>query len=217
MPSVEPRLPAWWLEQALAAEGGTGPAPVLAGEATADVAIVGGGYTGLWTALALRERDPEVRVTLLEAEICGAGPSGRNGGFLHGYWASLASVRSVLGDDDAVTLARAAEAIVPGVRAFSEQRGEDVRLREAGMLMVSAAPAQDAAVDARCRGRGGRRASRRGRPAVTRRGGGPLRVAGVPPRRLLPRRRDRRAGAPRACTAAGGASTRVSRCTSARL
>jgi glycine/D-amino acid oxidase-like deaminating enzyme len=146
-PSVAPRLPAWWLEQALAAEDGASPMAPLAGEQTADVAIVGGGYTGLWTALALRERDPGRRVTLLEAEISGAGPSGRNGGFLHGYWASLASTRGVLGDEEAVRLARAAEAIVPGVRAFAEGRGEDIRLREAGMLMVSAAPAQDAAVD----------------------------------------------------------------------
>jgi glycine/D-amino acid oxidase-like deaminating enzyme len=147
VPSVEPRPSAWWLEQALAAEDGTQPAPALAGETTADVAIVGGGYTGLWTALALHEHDPDLRVTLLESDICGAGPSGRNGGFLHGYWASLASTRAVLGDDDAMRLARAAEAIVPGVRAFAEQRGEDVRLREAGMMMVSASPAQDAAVD----------------------------------------------------------------------
>ncbi len=57
-PSVEPRLPSWWLEDALAREGDAAPAPALAGDATADVAIVGGGYTGLWTALALRERDP---------------------------------------------------------------------------------------------------------------------------------------------------------------
>lgn len=146
-PTVEPRLPAWWLEQALAAEGDADPAPPLAGQQTADVAIVGGGFTGLWTALTLRERDPSLRVTLLEAEICGAGPSGRNGGFVHGYWGSLPSTRGVLGDEDAVRLARAAEAIVPGVRAFAEGRHEDVGLREAGMLMVSAAPAQDAAVD----------------------------------------------------------------------
>ena len=106
---VEPRPSAWWLEQALAAEGGTEPAPALAGDTTTDVAIVGGGYTGLWTALALHEQDPDLRVTLLESDICGAGPSGRNGGFLHGYWASLASARAVLGDDDAMRLARAAE------------------------------------------------------------------------------------------------------------
>ncbi|HTZ06249.1 MAG TPA: FAD-dependent oxidoreductase, partial [Gaiellaceae bacterium] len=142
----EPRLPAWWLEQALATEDGQPPAPSLTEEVEADVAVVGGGYTGLWTALALRERAPELRVVLLEAEICGAGPSGRNGGFIHGYWASLASARAVLGDVDAVRLAVAGEQIVPGVRAFAESRGEDVWLREGGMLMVSAAPAQDEAV-----------------------------------------------------------------------
>ena len=116
------------------------------GDLDVDVAIVGGGYTGLWTALALRERAPELRVALLEAEICGAGPSGRNGGFIHGYWASLASLRGLLGDAGALQLAEAAEQIVPGVRAFAESRGEDVWLREGGMLMVSAAPAQDGAI-----------------------------------------------------------------------
>ena len=143
--TVGPALPAWWLEQALAAEEPR-PAPPLAGDLDVDVAIVGGGYTGLWTALALRERAPELRVALLEAEICGAGPSGRNGGFIHGYWASLASLRGLLGDAGALQLAEAAEQIVPGVRAFAESRGEDVWLREGGMLMVSAAPAQDGAI-----------------------------------------------------------------------
>jgi len=143
--TIRPALPAWWLEQALAAEEPR-PAPALSGDLDVDVAIVGGGYTGLWTALALRERAPELRVALLEAEICGAGPSGRNGGFIHGYWASLASLRGLLGDAGALQLAEAAEQIVPGVRAFAESRGEDVWLREGGMLMVSAAPAQDGAI-----------------------------------------------------------------------
>jgi glycine/D-amino acid oxidase-like deaminating enzyme len=145
--TVEPRLESWWLEEALAAEGNPSPAPVLSADATADVAIVGGGYTGLWTALALRERAPELRVTLLEAEICGNGPSGRNGGFVHGYWAVLASLLPLLGEERALELARAGERIVPGIRAWAEARGEDVWLREAGMLEVSAAPAQDSAVE----------------------------------------------------------------------
>ena len=145
--TVEPRLPSWWLEQALAAEGNPSPAPALSADATADVAIVGGGYTGLWTALALRERAPELRVTLLEAEICGDGPSGRNGGFVHGYWAVLASLLPLLGEEQALELAHAGERIVPGIRAWAESRGEDVWLREAGMLEVSAAPAQDSAVE----------------------------------------------------------------------
>jgi len=145
--SVEPRLPSWWLEDALTREGNPAPAAALAGDATADVAIVGGGYTGLWTALALRERAPELRVALLEAEICGHGPSGRNGGFCHGYWAGLPSVVAVLGEEAALALMRAGERIVPGVREWAAARGEDVWLREGGMLMVSAAPAQDRAVE----------------------------------------------------------------------
>jgi glycine/D-amino acid oxidase-like deaminating enzyme len=146
LPSVEPRLPSWWLEDALAREGNPAPAPALVRNATADVAIVGGGYTGLWTALALRERAPELSVTLVEAEICGHGPSGRNGGFVHGYWASLPGVLRVLGEERALELARAGEQIIPGIRAWAEVRGEDVWLVEAGMLEVSAAPAQDGAV-----------------------------------------------------------------------
>ncbi len=143
MTSVEPRLPAWWLEDALAAEGDEPPATALQGDATADVAVVGGGYTGLWTALALRERDPGLRVTLVEAEVCGAGPSGRNGGFIHGYWSALASLLPVLGDEESLRLCRAGEKIVPAVSAL----GVDVWLREGGRLNVSAAPAQDAAIE----------------------------------------------------------------------
>ncbi|HZS23637.1 MAG TPA: FAD-dependent oxidoreductase [Gaiellaceae bacterium] len=141
---VEPRLPAWWLEDALAAEVDAPAAPPLRGEARADVAVVGGGYTGLWTALALRERSPQLRVVLVEAEICGAGPSGRNGGFMHGYWASLASLLPVVGAEAAVALCRAGERVVPDVR---RRFGDAVWLREGGMLLVSAAPGQDAAVE----------------------------------------------------------------------
>ncbi|HSB37888.1 MAG TPA: FAD-dependent oxidoreductase [Gaiellaceae bacterium] len=109
--------------------------------------MVGGGYTGLWTALALKEREPGLDVVVLEADECGRGPSGRNGGFLHGYWSHLPRLRERFGDAGAVDVARASEAIVPGVRAFCEREGADVWLREGGILRVSAAPAQDGAVD----------------------------------------------------------------------
>ncbi|HEY6607016.1 MAG TPA: FAD-dependent oxidoreductase [Gaiellaceae bacterium] len=108
--------------------------------------MVGGGYTGLWTALALKEREPSSRVVLVEAETCGAGPSGRNGGFVHGYWASLAETVGTLGRERALELARLGERIVPAVRVLAESRGADVWLREAGMLMVSTTPTQDEAV-----------------------------------------------------------------------
>jgi glycine/D-amino acid oxidase-like deaminating enzyme len=136
--AVAPQLPPWWLDEAGADE----PAPPLEDDLRADVCIVGGGFTGLWTALAVREREPSAHVVLLEADRCGSGPSGRNGGFVHGYWAGLAGARSTLGVDDAVALARAGERILPAVRAL----GADVWLREAGMLMVSTTPEQDRAV-----------------------------------------------------------------------
>ena len=145
--SVRPALPAWWLDEALAWEGEAPDAPPLRGELDVDVAIVGGGYTGLWTALALRELEPSVRVAVLEAERCGEGPSGRNGGFLHGYWSSLARLRETFGDAGALAVARAASGCIAGVREFCELRGVDVWLREAPMLRVSAAPAQDEVVE----------------------------------------------------------------------
>jgi glycine/D-amino acid oxidase-like deaminating enzyme len=67
----------FWLDQ----PGAPDPAPALAGNVTADLAIVGGGFTGLWTALLARERDPSRDVVILEARTSGWAASGRNGGF----------------------------------------------------------------------------------------------------------------------------------------
>jgi glycine/D-amino acid oxidase-like deaminating enzyme len=128
----------WWLEEAPPDEA----APPLERDTDADVAIVGGGYCGLWTALALRRRSPELRVVLLEADRCGHGPSGRNGGFLHGYWSMLGWLRATLGPTRALELARAGDGILPAVRAL----GEDVWLREAGMIEVATTDEQESAL-----------------------------------------------------------------------
>ena len=133
----------WWLEEAPELE----PEPPLEGELEVDFLVAGGGYTGLWTALTLRQLEPSARVGVIEAGLCGEGPSGRNGGFLHGFWPSLARARRAFGDGGALAVAEAGTAILPGIREFSERRGADVWLREAPMLEVSAAPAQDATID----------------------------------------------------------------------
>jgi glycine/D-amino acid oxidase-like deaminating enzyme len=142
-----PTLPSWWLDEALAAEGETPEAPALEGEIAVDVAVVGGGYTGLWTALELHARAPTLRIAVLEAEVVGWGPSGRNGGFVHGYWTNLAQLVSLFGRERALEVAHAGAAIVPGIRDWCDARGEDVWLREGGYLKVSAAPSQDAVVE----------------------------------------------------------------------
>lgn len=134
-----PDLVPWWLEEAPPDP----EAPPLAGDAEADVAIVGGGYTGLWTALELKRREPGLRVTVLEAEHVGFGPSGRNGGFLETYWCALSRVRSRLGGEAALALGRASEGALAAVEAL----GEDVWLRRGGMLEVSTTPAQDQAIE----------------------------------------------------------------------
>ena len=58
------------------------PRPSFAGDAEVDVAIVGAGFTGLWTAYYLAVHAPELRVAVVEREIAGFGASGRNGGWL---------------------------------------------------------------------------------------------------------------------------------------
>jgi glycine/D-amino acid oxidase-like deaminating enzyme len=139
-PTVAPGLAApWWLQEAPPDP----EQPALDDDATADVAVVGGGFTGLWTALELKRREPGLDVIVLEAARCGIGPSGRNGGFLHGYWSSLARFRDVLGNEGAVAVARAADGAIPAVRALDE----DVWLREGGLLRVSTSPAQDRILD----------------------------------------------------------------------
>lgn len=146
-PTVQPgvALPWWVTESELLDEAA---APELAGETEADFAVIGGGYTGLWTALALREREPGLSVVVLERERCGLGPSGRNGGFLHGYWSSVGWLREVLPDDSVLRLTRAGDLVIPAVEAFAERRGENVWLRRSGLLKVSTTAAQDERIDA---------------------------------------------------------------------
>ena len=68
----------------------------------ADVAILGGGYTGLWTALRIRELEPSARVVILEEDLCGSGPSGRNGGFVTGWWDELPGLIRQFGESEAI-------------------------------------------------------------------------------------------------------------------
>jgi len=103
VPSVAAR--SWWLSEALAADPGA-PCPELAGDTTADVCIVGGGFAGLWTAYELTERAPELGLVLLEADVCGAGGSGANGGFFSCSWHMLASLCHYFGEEDGVRYAR---------------------------------------------------------------------------------------------------------------
>jgi glycine/D-amino acid oxidase-like deaminating enzyme len=134
-----------WMEQALADEAGAAAAAApLDGERRADVCVVGGGYVGLWTALRVRELAPEARVVVLEADLCGSGASGANGGFALSWWPKIATLIARCGgdEDEAYRLARASAAAVGELAAFCELHGIDAELHRGGWLWTATASAQ---------------------------------------------------------------------------
>ncbi len=129
----------WWQEEA----GQPRPAAPLDRELDADVAIAGGGYTGMWTAWFVSQLEPQARVVVVEAERCGAGPSGRNGGFLNELWLSLPTLRQRFGDAAALEVARASQEAVEGVGRWCEEQRVDAWHTRGGYLQVSTAPSWD--------------------------------------------------------------------------
>ena len=84
------------------APGRLDPRPPLRGNILVDVAIVGAGFTGLWTALSLAAADTSLRIAVLEREIAGFGASGRNGGWVSGAFpAPKAAIAAAHGRDAA--------------------------------------------------------------------------------------------------------------------
>lgn len=132
----------WWIEEA----GGPPPAAApLDGPLDADVVVIGAGYLGMWTAWQLLERDPGTEVVILEAGQAGHGPSGRNGGFVNGYWEYVPELASRFGLDPALELARQADRSILEIGEFCRQRKVDAWYHQAPHLEVSTAPYQDGA------------------------------------------------------------------------
>src|SRR5919106_3289513 len=125
-----------WLREALAAEHGVASAEVIH-PVQADVCVVGGGYTGLWTALRVLELEPDASVVVIEADICGSGPSGRNGGFALSWWPKVETLVKRLGEEEAFRLVRASTETVAELAAFCEREGVDAHLRRSGWLWTA--------------------------------------------------------------------------------
>ena len=127
----------------LSAEQRPEPNAILRSEVSADVVVLGGGFSGMWTAWLIREAEPNARVVLLEAGLCGHGPSGRNGGFANTMWFGLGSMREDFGDEGTLALARKAEEAIEEIGEWCSTQEVDASFRHGGYLQVSTAKAFD--------------------------------------------------------------------------
>ena len=133
---AEPRC--WWLDDTDAPEA----SEPLTGERRTDLAVVGGGYSGLWTALLAKQRDPSRDVVLLEGRTVGWAASGRNGGFCS---ASLTHGQANGMDwypRDMPRLERLGRENLAGIVDTIEAFGIDCKLERSGELRVATQPYQ---------------------------------------------------------------------------
>ena len=129
----------WWLREALAAAE-EAPSPPLVKDVTADVVIIGGGFSGLWTAYFLSESSPSLGVVLVEQDICGGGPSGRNGGFASGWWDELDGLVALYGAEAAVRACRAISTSIRLIGEFCDAHHIDAWFKQAGYVFAATAP-----------------------------------------------------------------------------
>ncbi len=135
----------FWLEEAIAEE--SAPAcPPLANAAHCDVCIVGGGYTGLWSAIEIKRLSPETKVVLLEATACGFGASGRNGGWATSWFDELDRLTERFGVEQGLKLADRSSDSIRRIGAIAEEHGFDCDFRPEGSLWVATSEAHDPAV-----------------------------------------------------------------------
>lgn len=141
-PSAEPayRRVSFWLDTV---PGSLAPRPALDRDLDADVAIVGAGYTGLWTAYYLAGLDPSLRIAVVEKEIAGFGASGRNGGWCSALFAASKAKIAQVGDrKGAVALQRALFSTVDEVGRVAAAEGIDCDYAKGGTLVLARTPAQ---------------------------------------------------------------------------
>ena len=120
------------------------PQPRLDGDHRCDVVVMGGGFTGLWTAIHLKEADPGLAVTVLEGEVAGFGASGRNGGFaMTMVGRNIHDLLRKVGPERARATHLAMRQTLGEIEEFCAKEGIDAHITNPGLLTVSNGPEQD--------------------------------------------------------------------------
>ena len=109
----------FWFDEAMTAADEIS-ASLLTHDITTDVCIIGGGFTGLWTAINLKLIKPELDVVIIEKDLCGQGASGRNGGAMLTWSTKFCSLIKQVGLERAMFLVKASEQAVHDIKAFTE-------------------------------------------------------------------------------------------------
>lgn len=125
----------FWLQEALARDPGDA-CPPLTEHVKTDACIVGGGFAGLWTAVRLREREPGLRIVLVEQDIVGGGATGRNGGFVSSSWHDLEGLVGLFGDVEGLRYAHVLADSVHEVGRFCADQGIDCAFHEGGVIFA---------------------------------------------------------------------------------
>ena len=128
----------FWLDDPARPE----PRPALPGDATTDLLVVGGGFCGLWTALIAKERDPDRRVMLLEAERVGWAASGRNGGFCEASLTHGEENGRLHFADELDVIERLADENFAAYEATLARYGIDAEWEHTGVLRIATEPHQ---------------------------------------------------------------------------
>ena len=134
----------WWFQDAHAQD--THRPESLNSDDSVDVAIVGGGYTGLWTALALSDRSSGVRTAVLEGGLCGSQASGKNGGVVHGYWTYLHRLLPMFGVTGTRQVAEMGSRAQQAVEDFCCSQADALWWRSRGMMKIATTMKQGASL-----------------------------------------------------------------------
>lgn len=131
----------FWFRDAIASTQDTLCAPLI-GQEKADICIVGGGYTGLWTAIKIKQKQPDCQVVILEKGRCGQGASGRNGGCMLTFATKFPTLLRLFGEDEAIRLVKASEQAVFDIDAFCRKHSIDAEVRTDGAIYSATNEAQ---------------------------------------------------------------------------
>ncbi|WP_041054128.1 FAD-dependent oxidoreductase [Vibrio owensii] len=133
--------PSYWFKQALEIEQPETAKP-LQQNIQADVAIVGGGYTGLWTAIMIKQQSPEKQVVVIEKGLCGSGASGANGGCMLTWSTKFPTLKRLFGEEHAAWLVKESEQAVLEIDDFCQQHNIDAQLSLKGVYYTATNHAQ---------------------------------------------------------------------------